>query len=205
MSASVPTEGVFSPDDEARRRLRAQMRRRRRALGARERQRLARDLARRLAGTPAWQRARRIACYLARDGEMDPGPLVVRAWACAKRVHLPVLAGPRLWFRRYEPGSALSPNRFGIPEPDGAGPGCSPLGLDLVLVPLVAFDGAGTRLGMGGGYYDRTFAYLRHRVAWMRPRLVGVAYEHQFEPRLAAARWDVPLAGVATELGLRWF
>jgi 5-formyltetrahydrofolate cyclo-ligase len=74
-----------------------------------------------------------------------------------------------------------------------------------VLAPLVAFDRSGNRLGMGGGYYDRSFAYLRHRVHWRRPRLIGYAYGFQEVQALERAHWDVPLSGVVTELGLRLF
>ena len=68
-----------------------------------------------------------------------------------------------------------------------------------MLVPLVAFDGAGNRLGMGGGFYDRTFAYLRTRAVWKRPQLIGVAYEFQRLEALPVQTWDIPLQGIATE------
>jgi len=74
--------------------------------------------------------------------------------------------------------------------------------LDIALVPLVAFDDYGRRLGMGGGYYDRTFAYLRHREHWRRPKLIGVAFEFQRVAELPAQPWDVPLDGIITEKGL---
>ncbi|MGD8594123.1 MAG: 5-formyltetrahydrofolate cyclo-ligase, partial [Gammaproteobacteria bacterium] len=70
--------------------------------------------------------------------------------------------------------------------------------LNLVLTPLVAFDARGNRLGMGGGYYDRTFAYLRHQHRWRRPRLAGIAYDFQQVDRLERSSWDVPLSTIAT-------
>jgi 5-formyltetrahydrofolate cyclo-ligase len=73
--------------------------------------------------------------------------------------------------------------------------------LDVILMPLVAFDGQGNRLGMGAGYYDRTLAFLRHRRHWRKPRIIGLAYEFQRMPALPAEPWDVPLDGIITEAG----
>jgi 5-formyltetrahydrofolate cyclo-ligase len=189
--------------------LRRQLRTRRRALDARARRLAAEDLARALTRSPLFRRARRIACYLAVDGEMETGAVIRAAWQLGKQVYLPVLSpfGPdRLWFRRYRPDSVMTRNRFGIAEPGPRGnPLLPPRRLDLVLAPLVAFDAAGSRLGMGGGFYDRTFAYLHHRLRWQVPRIVGVAYQFQEVERLPAEPWDVPLWGVATERQLRRF
>jgi 5-formyltetrahydrofolate cyclo-ligase len=71
--------------------------------------------------------------------------------------------------------------------------------LDLVLLPLVGFDDAGGRLGMGGGFYDRSLAYLARRQSWRKPTLLGLAHECQKVERLAQASWDVPLAGTVTD------
>lgn len=71
--------------------------------------------------------------------------------------------------------------------------------LDLVLLPLVGFDDAGGRLGMGGGFYDRSLAYLARRQNWRKPTLLGLAHECQKVDRLAQASWDVPLAGTVTD------
>ena len=106
----------------------------------------------------------------------------------------------------WQRSTPMAPNRFGIPEPDlPAASRCPVLALDLVLVPLVAFDEAGNRLGMGGGFYDRTFRYLRHRTCWRRPHLVGIAYDAQRVPAIDARRWDVPLDAVVTETALHRF
>lgn len=95
---------------------------------------------------------------------------------------------------------ALITNRFGIDEPD------TPLhqttrsyGLDLVLMPLVAFDIEGNRLGMGKGYYDRTLKFLHLRRHWRKPRLVGIAYELQKFEQLPKQAWDIPLDAIVTE------
>lgn len=161
----------------------------------------------RLAGDPLFLRSRHIAFYLPNDGEVDLRPLMERARALGKRCYLPVLSPAfhnRLWFAPYDRSTPLGPNIFGILEPLLPWSKMkSPRALDLVLTPLVAFDGAGNRLGMGGGFYDRTFAYLAGRHAWRKPKLLGVAYQFQECARLPAQPWDVPLIGVATEEGIR--
>jgi 5-formyltetrahydrofolate cyclo-ligase len=147
-----------------------------------------------------------IALYLAVDAELDTAPLIERCWRYGKSVYLPVLSSDRhahLDFVNYRPDSRLYPNRFGIPEPVALrGDLLQPRALDLVITPLVGFDADGNRLGMGGGYYDRTFAFLRSRRHWKKPRLIGFAYGFQQLPALTRESWDVPLDGVITEQGL---
>ena len=167
---------------------------------------LAVQLARMLASSPVFKRSQRVATYLPNDGEMDLRPLIRRAWSLGKHCYLPVLNRHRLWFLPYQPDTPLVKNRFGIPEPDLSPRRRWPLQtLDLVLAPLVAFDDHGNRLGMGGGYYDQTFAYLASRSHWRRPVIVGIAYQFQRVTALPSHPWDVPLHGVATEQGLTWF
>lgn len=186
--------------------LRSRMRRRRRRLAPAERAACARGVARTLLRSGLIWPARRIACYLSNDGEVDLAPLLSRLRAMRKETYLPALHGRRLLFLPYEDGAPLVRNRFGIPEPERPpSAACAPQGLDLVLVPLVAFDDAGNRLGMGGGYYDRTFAYLHHRRHWRAPVLLGVAYELQRMAVLPARSWDIPLHGVITERRLHRF
>ena len=186
--------------------LRAEMRAQRRAISEAERTSMARSLARHLGNWLRLRRARKIAGYLANDAEMDPAPVLDLTRASGATVMLPVLHRGALWFLPYDRDTPLVVNRFGIPEPDvAAGRRCRASDLDLVLVPLVAFDSAGNRLGMGGGFYDRTFAYMRNRAYWRRPRLIGIAYEFQHLDHLPSHPWDVPLHGVATEKRLYRF
>lgn len=180
--------------------LRRQMRARRRALSVSARADAAERFARAIwpqLRSPARQR---IAVYLAFDGELDPQPLVRRLWAAGKAVYLPVvtrLAPCRLWFREYRPDSTLRPNRFGIPEPtDGAL--LPSRELDVVLLPLTAFDARGTRLGMGGGFYDRTFSARRYAGS-SRPRLIGVGYRWQQVPMLVREPHDLPVQAIVTD------
>lgn len=189
--------------------LRQELRHRRRSLSPREAHKRASRAASALARHRIFTRARRIACYVPVDGEVDTMPLVEAAWHYGKAIYLPVLApfgGDRLWFRHYRPETLMRANRFGIPEPARRGNhDLKAKHLDLVIAPLVAFDGRGHRLGMGGGFYDRSFAYLHRRLSWQRPRIVGLAYEFQRVDALPAEPWDVPLWGVATEQGVHRF
>lgn len=146
---------------------------------------------------------KRIAAYLTNDGEIDPQPILARATRLGKRCYLPVLSPAfhdRLWFAPLQPDTRLARNRFGIPEPI-AHP-CDLLDardLDVIFLPLVAFDARGHRLGMGGGFYDRSLAFLRLRTNWRKPRLIGLAYDFQRVDALAAQPWDVPLHAAATD------
>jgi len=190
-------------DPVDRRALRAALRRARRALPPADHARHADRCTRLLAGLNAFRNAKRIAVYLPADGELDTTPIVARARAMGKTLYLPVLlphGDSRLWFARYDAGEPLVDNRFGIPEPARAArTRVSPLALDLVLAPLVAFDPQGHRLGMGGGFYDRSFAYLLRHTRWLRPRLIGLAHDFQYRPHLPHQPWDVPLHAVVTE------
>ncbi|MFZ1829166.1 MAG: 5-formyltetrahydrofolate cyclo-ligase [Candidatus Competibacteraceae bacterium] len=188
---------LSSRPDALRQRLRAE----RLLLSVVERQAAALAVAHRLAETAEFIGASTIAGYWACHGELDPAPLLECAWAMGKAVYLPVLAGDVLQFAPYQPGASLRRNRFLIPEPDTPPAEELPPGaLDLVLTPLVAFDATGTRLGMGGGFYDRSFAFLRNPdPAEHRPRLIGLAYEFQRVTEQVRQPWDVPLYAAATE------
>jgi 5-formyltetrahydrofolate cyclo-ligase len=192
----------MEPRQELRKRIRAQMRAKRRTLSATDVQRYSNDLARHFEKNRIFQNAQHIAFYFANDGEPDVHPLMQTAWRMRKHCYLPILSPPfqrHLYFAEYNQGDALVLNQFSIPEPH-VGPRLRKSGktMDLVLTPLVAFDRDGNRLGMGGGFYDRTFAYLRHQQHWRRPRMVGVAYDFQQVEQLDSATWDVPLSGIAT-------
>jgi 5-formyltetrahydrofolate cyclo-ligase len=153
---------------------------------------------------PEYRRAQRIAFFLAFDGEPSLAPLVDAARRHRKRLYVPVLRGTKMTFRELAPGARLAPNFFGILEPK-LGVKLDARKLDLVLTPLVAFDERGVRVGVGRGYYDRAFEFLRHRAHWRRPKLLGVAYELQRVPPLVPSSWDVPLWGVVTESKIRRF
>jgi 5-formyltetrahydrofolate cyclo-ligase len=205
MNTTPPRPFDHSTHLPARTTLRHRLRALRRALSRAE-QRTAADALNRLFGRSAlFRRSLHIAFYLSNDGELDTAPLMQRAWAMGKVCYLPVISpGRRLWFAPYAAGDELVTNRYGIPEP-AAGGLIGARQLDLILAPLVAFDDRGHRLGMGGGFYDRTLSFLRHRQVWRKPRLIGIAHQLQHVERLAAAPWDVPLDGVATDHRLYLF
>ena len=182
--------------------LRRQLRARRSALTRAQQARAADALARRLLATRFVRVSRRVACYLPNDAEIDPRPLIARLWALKKECYLPVLSPTsheHLWFARVTPDTPLTLNKFGIPEPRIADDWRRARELDLILLPLVGFDPAGNRLGMGAGFYDRSLEFLRLRQVWKKPRLVGLAHECQRVARLPVNAWDVALDAVVTD------
>lgn len=189
---------------EARTALRRRIRKRRRAMSGAQRQTAQQQAERRLRRlSPLW-RARSVAIYLAVDGEADPGAIAAVALTRGQRVYAPVLHGETLRFARLTGDTPLHRNRFGILEPAAAD--CiDPRQLDVVLAPLVAFDDSGTRIGMGGGYYDRCFSFLKQRIRWIRPKLIGFAYDFQRLRTVTRSAWDIPLWAAVTEQGIYRF
>ncbi|GAA3915213.1 5-formyltetrahydrofolate cyclo-ligase [Luteimonas lutimaris] len=178
--------------------LRRSIRELRRATPASERIAAAERLAERLMALPFAPRDGHVAGYWAVDGEIG-----LHAWQLrlpsTLTYCLPVLHGDVLRFAPWRPGDALVSNRYGIPEPDVAIDNL--LAADdmaLVVAPLVAFDARCRRLGMGAGWYDRSFAFRRGRAA--PPWLVGAAFASQQVDAIAAEPWDVPMDAVCTEL-----
>jgi 5-formyltetrahydrofolate cyclo-ligase len=203
MSRKTMTE----PAPLSRPQLRRMLRNARRALTPSEQREAAQGVYRQLAQHPLFRRAKHISLYLPTDGEIDPRLLLRAAQRRGKATYLPVLsAWPRtkMVFQRVRPGEKLLPNRFRILEPrTNVRRQRKVWALDLVLLPLVGFDDVGGRLGMGGGFYDRSLAYLARRQHWRKPTLLGLAHECQKVERLVQASWDVPLAGTVTDK--KWY
>ncbi|MBF7142269.1 MULTISPECIES: 5-formyltetrahydrofolate cyclo-ligase [Pseudomonas] len=187
--------------------LRKTLREARKSLPQAQQRKAAAGLYRQLSHSPVFHRARSVALYLPNDGEIDPRPLLRCAQRRGKHTYLPVLSPwPRtkMVFQRIRPGERLRANRFGIAEPVRCPRRQRRIwALDLVLLPLVGFDELGGRLGMGGGFYDRSLAYRTRRAAWRKPTLLGLAHECQKVDRLEQASWDVPLQGTVTDK--RWY
>lgn len=191
------TTGAQSPNLSDRAALRRQLRQRRREIPAADRIAAAEKLAEHLLALPFAPKTGYVAGYWAMDGE-----IALHVWQLrlpAALVYcLPVLHEDRLRFAPWRSGDPLVSNRYGIPEPD-----LSPDSLldadamSLVVAPLVGFDARGHRLGMGAGWYDRSFAFRRERAA--PPWLVGAAFAAQKIADLATEPWDVPLDAVCTE------
>jgi 5-formyltetrahydrofolate cyclo-ligase len=191
-----------SPLARDRRALRAALSARRRAV-SRAARAAAAVRAARIADRALHLRAgQRIAVYAALAAELDAAPLIALARARGCRVYLPCIDRRRSSraMRFVELGGTLRANRLGIEEPAG-GRVLSARWLDLVFLPLVGFDRRGLRLGTGGGFYDRAFAFRQLRGAWHKPPLVGFAYAFQEVERLTAAPHDVLLDAIVTDEG----
>ena len=189
-------------DTLSRTELRKHLRRKRRSLSFEQQQQASEQLALNLLKHPDLHRARHIGIYLANDGEIDPHLYIDLARRKGIHFYLPILHPVypgKLVFSPYFDGIRLSANRFGIPEPPFPRSRRRPAwALDAVLFPLVGFDESGGRLGMGGGFYDRTFAFSRIRPG-MAPKLIGLAHDFQKVRELPIEPWDVPLHGVVTD------
>lgn len=190
--------------------LRRTLRSARRSLTPKQQRQHADRVAARLSRSNLFLRARRIAFYWPADGELDPRPLLERAHRRGKRCYLPILRprlrgqrGGKLWFAPYHPGAPLRPNRFGIPEPASRRRLYLARQLDLLLMPLVGFDADCNRLGMGGGFYDRTLARPKQLSRSRRPRLIGLAHACQQVDYIAPQPWDIPLEAVVTECAIQ--
>lgn len=196
MSAPQPP----APSREAQRKA---LRQQRRAVPQEVREQAARQVARHVDRVlhlrPGW----RIGLYASLREELDTSPLIERALRRGCQIYLPVISRQRgsRRMRFVELTQAQRINRLGIHEPQGR---VLPdvRRLDIVFVPLVGFDARGVRLGMGGGYYDRAFAFRRMRKVWHAPALVGLAYGFQQLPYIEQAPHDVLLDAVATEQGV---
>ena len=161
---------------------------------------------------PLFKTSKHIAVYLSLKDEFDSATVIEAVWKAKKICYIPVLAeredDPRhkdqnyLRFARYEYGDPLHMNRYSILEPANLKHEIKPEGLDLVILPLLAFDRRGHRMGTGGGYYDRTFEF-QHGVLYddpnKKPKLLGLGYAAQEAENLPADSWDLTLDGVITE------
>lgn len=176
--------------------LRASLLAKRRIITGTARHQASESAANLLVTMPCYQESQHIACYLARKDEIDTQPLIDRIWRDGKQCYMPVLSQQRenhLDFVPYRSDDHLRLNRYKILEPDHTTH--YPIEkLQLIIIPLVGFDQQGNRLGMGGGYYDRTFEHLRHQC-----QLVGLAYDVQEIEQLPTDSWDIGLDAIVTE------
>ncbi|MCY3940952.1 MAG: 5-formyltetrahydrofolate cyclo-ligase [Gammaproteobacteria bacterium] len=186
--------------------LRSSLRKRRANLSANQQEEAAESCAQLACTLPALQRARCIAAYIAHRGEMPCEPIIDWALGRGVNVLLPVVVGRHMRFAPYDPGEALAPNRWGILEPEWRpARWVSARRPNVVLQPLVAFDSGGNRLGQGGGYYDRAFAFRNIASRSRRPLLVGLGYDFQQVGQLDAKPTDVPVDAVVTERQIHEF
>jgi len=184
--------------------IRNSIREQRRSLNVSEQKTASLSLCKQLTRHPLFIRSKHIALYWPNDGEIDPIPVLETAWKMGKHCYLPALApcNKKLLFSRYKKGQALATNKYGIPEPLASNSSqIPPWALDLVITPLVAFDQRGNRIGMGGGYYDRTFCF-KVKSPTRKPVLVGVGHQFQRIDEIPLRRWDVPLDLAVTDCNL---
>ncbi|NOU51595.1 5-formyltetrahydrofolate cyclo-ligase [Pseudoalteromonas sp. JBTF-M23] len=143
----------------------------------------------------------RIGLYLSNDGELDTSELIQSLIDKKHQIFLPVIHpfnGTTLLFQRYEKNSPMKLNRYAILEPKlNCSHICPLYELDYLLMPLVAFDNFGNRLGMGGGYYDKTLAHY-YKENLQKPELIGLAHDCQQVEQLPVEAWDVPLRQIIT-------
>ena len=191
------TEPHSAPDRAA---LRKALRARRRAVSPDERTRIGQLVAQNADRYLHLRPGLRIAIYIALPSELDTSALIELARHRNCTLYVPRIDRHSLGrkMRFVELTGPQRRNRLGIHEPEGS----TTIGakwLDVVFLPLVGFDARGVRLGMGGGYYDRAFAFRRWRTVWQSPRLIGLAYSFQQVESLTAEAHDVRLDSVITE------
>ena len=189
----------------SRQQLRSHIRALRRSLSAEQQHQASLDLVQQLLPRPEVQQAQHIALYLTNDGELDTTPLIQTLWQQGKSLYLPLLhpvVPGYLVFQLYTPDTQLKPNQFGIGEPElNCSLLCPVSQLDLIFTPLVAFDLQGQRLGMGGGFYDRTLSQLSSDTkssAATQPQLIGLAHDCQQVDAVPVEAWDIPLPAICT-------
>ena len=179
-----------SPKDDLRRRLRE----RRAAVSSLLRDEASRQSAAHLPLLPAWPDCRRVAVYKPSAEEFETSAIVARARGEGMAIYLPVIEpGARLTFALWCEDDSLVQNRFGLAEPGPDAPRIALAELDVIFLPVVGWDRRGGRLGMGGGYYDRTLE------GQSGATLVGLAYASQECDDIPRETWDVPLDFVLTE------
>tara|TARA_B110000879_G_C11093975_1_gene480254 strand:+ start:356 stop:976 length:621 start_codon:yes stop_codon:yes gene_type:complete len=177
--------------------LRQQCRAARRALPHYQQRAQAKQLSDLLQRCPEFIRAKSIASYLPNDGEIDPAIIHHVAWALGKRIYLPVpTKNKSLRFAPYSRQTPLVTGQWGIKQPRCAARIAKKVSLDLILVPLVAFDSMGNRLGRGGGYYDRFLASTKCKQKTLKS--FGLSHSLQQVEKVPVEHWDITLDAIAT-------
>ena len=179
--------------------LRKSIRQNRRSLDQEHLQCAASVITKTIAAKLFFRRATSVAFYMPFEGEVSPVELCSLSFNMGKQCYLPRMTGSKLTFEYFIPNSTpMKKNRFNIPEP-ASRQSISPRVLDVVFMPLVAFDQSGNRLGMGKGYYDNTFSGIERW--WHKPLLIGLAHSFQ-EAAFQSHSGDVPMDAIVTESSL---
>ena len=185
--------------------IRQVLRSRRKALSLTFQQKAAKDLLSILKNNSVIKQAKHIAVYLANNGELDLQPFIHWCWQHNKHIYLPIVhpfSKGNLLFLHYDNNSTMVSNRYSIDEPKLDVRNIKPIQqLDIILTPLVAFDNTGARVGMGGGYYDRTLAKWYEHYALntqYTPSIFGIAHDCQQIAKVPHEAWDIPLPKIIT-------
>ena len=175
--------------------LRQSLRQTRRAINNNSRQQFAKKLLSQVQKLRRCKNTQKIAIYLPNDGEIDTKYIINFLKNRGFSIYLPILVGKSLKFAKL--GKKFKNNRFGIQEPIGT----TVLGanqLNIIFMPLVAFDKNKNRLGMGGGFYDRTLHFKKRQQYYKNPKLYGLAFDCQQLDKINSQPWDIPLDGIIT-------
>lgn len=195
----IQVSGSASLDPpSAKRVLRATLRQQRKAVPISTRSKAARLVAKHLLRCAALRCAHRVAVYLSMGSELQTTPLITALQARGIQVFAPALLRGEMRFRPLT-HTPLQSHRLGMLQPR-TGTALRASQMDVVILPLLGFDARGTRLGQGGGYYDRSLSR-----AYFRPYRLGLAYALQGVPTLPRESWDQPLHAALTERGLQQF
>ena len=185
--------------------IRKLIRQRRCALSSSQQELASQNLLSKLTTHPKIQQAQNIAIYLARDGELNGETFIHWCWKNNKNVYLPVIhpfSKGHLLFLKFQAQTQMKMSSFGINEPKLDIRLIRPANrIDIILTPLVAFDALGNRLGMGGGFYDRTLANCQQankNTQNTNPYPIGIAHDCQQVEQLPIKHWDIPLAEIIT-------
>lgn len=191
--------------------LRRHYRRLRQQISPQQQQQAAKALAKNLINSAVFMRATNIAAYWPDDGEISLLPTIELAFAMKKKIFLPLIAhNQSMHFAKMTRQTSLAEGRWGILQPQSPAKIIKPYVLDILLVPVVAFDLYGNRLGRGGGFYDRYLAKLQRPSARLKqpsakPVIIGVAHQQQQIDQLPIESWDVPLNAVVSNTGVCYF
>ncbi|MEE9451181.1 MAG: 5-formyltetrahydrofolate cyclo-ligase, partial [Gammaproteobacteria bacterium] len=187
--------------------IRQAVRKQRQQLSLPQRQFTASALQAHIVKLPLFQQAKHVALYFSHHNEVDTAPLWQSCCVAGKSCYFPVLIqspDKHLIFLPHQEGERLQKNRYGILEPTVSHDKAIDIfDLDVIFIPLVAFDVRANRLGMGVGYYDRTLIEVVRQAA-TEPLLIGLAYEMQKVKQVPMADWDVPMSAVVTEETVYW-
>jgi 5-formyltetrahydrofolate cyclo-ligase len=205
----LETDSLETDSLETRKRLRKLFRNKRLSLSKEQQTQAAQQLVKQFQQLTLFHGAQNVALYLSFNGEINTQPLIDYLWSIKCRVFVPILhpfCKGHLLFQEFSQHTPMHKNHFGISEPKLDAQRVCPLeNLDILFTPLVAFDLTGNRLGMGGGFYDRTLAGLVNENKSNQAIVVGLAHELQLTSTLPSATWDIGLPYVLTSNKLYCF